>query len=197
MPANPTFFYERTLDAKGFALIAGVDEVGCGALAGPVYAAAAIVPLTSRLSLLRDSKLLSPEQRERLFTAFQQKNIRWAIGISSHEEVDLLNVRQAGLLAMRRAVEALNAQPDAVISDAFLIPGLGVPCFPVIKGDQRVKSIAAASIAAKVERDRFMQKMDEMHPGYGFAIHKGYGTRRHQLALQKLGPCPIHRKSFI
>ncbi len=197
MPAKPTFRYERHLLAQGFQVIAGVDEVGCGALAGPVYAAAVILPLESRLSLIRDSKQLSPTQRKSVFETFQKKNITWALGIATHQEVDKLNVRQASLLAMRRAVEALATKADAVISDAFSIPGLTVPCTPVIRGDCFVKSVAAASIVAKVERDRFMQEMEERYPGYGFAQHKGYGTRRHLEALERLGPCHIHRKSFV
>jgi ribonuclease HII len=194
---KPTFHHERQLISRGYRVIAGVDEVGCGALAGPVYAAAVILPLDSRLSLIRDSKQLSPAQRISLFEAFQKKNIQWGLGIATHQEVDKLNVRQAGLLAMRHAIEALAVKADAVISDAFSIPDLDVPCIPIIRGDRLVKSVAAASIVAKVERDTFMQKMDETYPGYGFAQHKGYGTKQHQKALALLGPSPIHRKTFL
>jgi len=192
----PTFHYERDLISKGFEIIAGVDEAGCGAWAGPVFAAAVILPLHSRIRLIRDSKRLSPAQRMRVIEQIKKKAIAWSVGVASQEEIDHINIRQASFLATRRALENLGVAPQAVLSDGFTIPEISVPCTSVIGGDRRVKSIAAASIIAKVHRDILMEKMDEIHPGYGFADHKGYGTKKHQEALRKLGPCSIHRKSY-
>ena len=192
----PTFSEERLLIARGLTLVAGVDEAGCGAWAGPVYAAAVILPLDSRIVLVRDSKTLSLAQRQRVIESIKQKATAWAIGISTQEEVDRLNVRRAGALAMKRAVEALSVLPQFILSDAFQIPGLAIPCKNIINGDRDVKSIAAASIIAKVERDIEMTKLDLVYPGYGFGDHKGYGTKQHQEALRKLGACAIHRMSY-
>jgi ribonuclease HII len=192
----PTFKLERQFMAQGFQILAGVDEAGCGCWAGPVYAAAVILPLDSRIGLIRDSKRLSLEQRQRVIIDIKSKATAWAVGTASHQEVDQLNIRQAGLLAMRRALEKLSIQPQAVLSDGFTIPGLSIPCQRVIGGDRLVKSIAAASIIAKVERDLEMERLDQAYPGYGFREHKGYGTKQHQLALKKLGASPIHRMSY-
>jgi len=194
--ARPTFLEERTLIAAGFLNVAGVDEAGCGCLAGPVFAAAVILPLDSRLGLIRDSKLLSEGQRFRLAADIKQRCASWAIGVATHQEIDELNIRQAAALAMRRAVEALTIAPDYILSDAFKIPGLTIPCKNIIHGDARIKSIAAASIIAKVERDKLMDELDRSYPGYGFAVHKGYATKLHQKALMRLGPCEIHRKTY-
>jgi ribonuclease HII len=193
---SPTFYEERALLAQGFSIIAGVDEVGCGCWAGPVYAAAVILPLDSRIGLIRDSKQLSAKQRERVVDTIKARAIAWAIGVASHQEVDQLNIRQAAFLASRRAIESLSIKPHHILSDGFVIPGLSIPCKRIIKGDAKVKSIAAASIIAKVARDTFMQEIDERYPEYGFAFHKGYGTRMHQNALKKFGPSPIHRMTF-
>lgn len=182
--------------AKGFQILAGVDEAGCGCWAGPVYAAAVILPLDSRIGLIRDSKRLSLEQRERVIIEIKNKATAWAVGTASHQEIDVLNIRQAAFLAMRRALESLSIQPQAVLSDGFTIPGLSIPCQRVIGGDRLVKSIAAASIIAKVERDLEMERLDQKYPGYGFRDHKGYGTKQHQIALKKLGASPIHRMSY-
>jgi ribonuclease HII len=192
----PTFKLERQFMAKGFQILAGVDEAGCGCWAGPVYAAAVILPLDSRIGLIRDSKRLSLEQRERVIIDIKNKATAWAVGTASHQEIDELNIRQAAFLAMRRALESLSIQPQAVLSDGFTIPGLSIPCQRVIGGDRLVKSIAAASIIAKVERDLEMERLDQKHPGYGFRDHKGYGTKQHQVALKKLGASPIHRMSY-
>lgn len=193
---TPTFRLERELIAQGFSLIAGVDEAGCGCWAGPVVAAAVILPLDSRIGLIRDSKTLSLSQRQRVMEKLKSKAVAWAVGVASHEEIDRLNIRNAGVLAMRRAVEGLNVKPHYVLTDAFQIPGLDVPCKNIINGDREIKSIAAASVIAKMERDLLLQELDAAYPGYGFAEHKGYGTKRHQEALKRLGPSPIHRMSY-
>lgn len=192
----PTFLEERRLITQGFLMVAGVDEVGCGCWAGPVYAAAVILPLNSRIGLIRDSKQLSAKQREHLVDQIKTKALAWAIGSASHEEVDRWNIRQAAFLATRRAIASLSTKPDHILSDGFVIPELPMPCKRIIRGDTKVKSIAAASIIAKVARDAEMRRLDQTFPGYGFAQHKGYGTRLHQRALKKLGPSAIHRMSF-
>lgn len=192
----PTFKEERALLANGFTVVAGADEAGCGCWAGPVYAAAVILPFDSRIGLVRDSKTLSLEQRQRVAAQIKEEAAAWAVGIASPEEIDALNIRRAGALAIRRAVEALAMPPQFVLVDAFHIPGLAMPQKAVIHGDALVKCIAAASVIAKTERDIEMHRLDALHPGYGFASHKGYGTKEHQAALAKLGVSPIHRKSY-
>ncbi len=192
----PTFKEERVLLAQGFAIVAGADEAGCGCWAGPVYAAAVILPFDSRIGLVRDSKTLSLDQRERVAVEIKRKATAWAVGTASAQEIDEMNIRKAGALAIRRAVEALQTAPQFVIVDAFHIAGLPMPQKAVVRGDARVKSVAAASVIAKTERDREMFRLDALHPGYGFAAHKGYGTKEHQAALAKLGPSPIHRLSY-
>lgn len=193
---TPTFRLERELIAQGFALVAGVDEAGCGCWAGPVVAAAVILPLDSRIGLIRDSKTLSLLQRQRVMEKLTATATAWAVGMASHEEIDRLNIRKAGVLAMRRAIDGLAIKPQYVLTDAFQIPNLDMPCKNIINGDREIKSIAAASIVAKVTRDLLMQDLDAVHPGYGFAEHKGYGTKQHQDALKRLGPSPIHRLSY-
>lgn len=192
----PTFKEERFLLARGFTIVAGVDEAGCGCWAGPVYAAAVILPFDSRIGLIRDSKTLSLDQRRRVAEAIKREAMAWAVGTASHEEIDRLNIRRAGALAMRRAVEGLSVAPQFVLTDAFPIPDLPMPQKAVIRGDLLIKSVAAASVIAKVERDLEMDRLDALHPGYGFARHKGYGTKAHQAALATLGPSAIHRKSY-
>lgn len=194
--SKPTFKEERELLARGFAIVAGVDEAGCGCWAGPVYAAAVILPFDSRIGLVRDSKTLSLDQRESVAARVREEAAAWAVGTASAQEVDALNIRKAGALAMRRAIEGLAMPPQFVLVDAFHVPGLPMPQKAVIRGDLRVKSIAAASVIAKVARDLEMVRLDAAHPGYGFADHKGYGTKAHQAALAKLGPSPIHRMSY-
>ncbi|HTM68618.1 MAG TPA: ribonuclease HII [Candidatus Binatia bacterium] len=192
----PSFSEERALIAKGITVIAGVDEAGCGCWAGPVFAAAVILPLDSRIGLVRDSKTLSLDQRLRVAARIREEAAAWAVGTASVEEIDRLNIRGAGALAMLRAVQGLSLAPEFVLIDAFRIPGLAVPSKSIIKGDRKVKSIAAASVLAKVSRDQHLDELDRLHPGYGFASHKGYGTKQHQAALAKLGPCAIHRMSY-
>jgi ribonuclease HII len=192
----PTFREERALLARGITLVAGVDEAGSGSWAGPVYAAAVILPFDSRIALIRDSKTLSPEQRARVAAQVREAATAWAVGTATAAEIDALNIRRAGALAMRRAVEALAVRPQYVLVDAFTIPGLDIESRGIIRGDLKVKSIAAASVIAKVARDAHLAELDRAHPGYGFAAHKGYGTKAHQDALRRLGPCPEHRMSY-
>ncbi len=195
-PPRATWRQERVLFAQGYRFIAGTDEVGMGCFAGPVIAAAVILPLEVRIDSVRDSKTLTASQRERLADVIRKKAVTWAIGESSPSEIAMLNLHWAAVEAMKRAITQLTPAPDAVLVDAYRIPGL--PCIQqaIIKGDQKVRSIAAASIVAKVHRDALMQELDRQYPGYGFSVHKGYGTKGHQEALRRLGPCPIHRQSF-
>lgn len=193
---NPTFEFEASLWGQGMNIIAGVDEVGAGCLAGPVVTAAVVLPREVNIAKLRDSKTLSPAQREKIALEIKEVTVAWAIGLSTPQEIDEINIRQADFLAMRRALEGLKIEYDAVLSDGFAIPGLVCHQQAIIKGDQKSKSIAAASIIAKVYRDALMVEYEKEFPGYGFAQHKGYGTAEHCLALKTLGPCPIHRFSY-
>jgi ribonuclease HII len=192
----PSFAVERLLLAQGFERIVGVDEAGCGALAGPVVAAAVILPIDSRLGSVRDSKLLNERRREELYSLIIERVVAWSIGVSSVEEIASLNIRGANLLAMRRAVEGIE-QAEYALVDAWTIPGIEIPQRGIIHGDRLVKSIAAASIIAKVTRDRLMRDLAVQYPMYGFEIHKGYGTKKHREAIIVHGPCPHHRPSFL
>jgi ribonuclease HII len=187
---------EEELRGQGFALIAGVDEAGRGPLAGPVIAAAAMLPPRCRLPGLHDSKLLAPAERERLYELIRKRAIAIGVGISDAKMVDRLNVLEATHWAMREAVEQLDPQPDLLLVDGRRVPGLPVRHRAVVGGDGLCASIAAASIVAKVLRDRMMAELDALYPGYGFREHKGYGTKEHQKRLLELGPCPEHRMSF-
>ena len=180
----------------GEILIAGVDEAGRGPLAGPVAAAAVILDPTRLIVGLRDSKQLSRRQREQLTVEIRRYALAWAVGWADHMEIDRLNILQASLLAMRRAVLALKLAPDKVLVDGQHVPTLGCQAQAVIKGDCKVAAISAASILAKVERDMLMQRFDREFPAYGFGIHKGYPTAVHLAALAAHGLCPIHRRSF-
>lgn len=192
---HPSFHLERQLSAQGHVVI-GVDEVGCGCLAGPVIAAAVHLPLNSRLGAINDSKLLQSVQREKLVAQFLELGMSWTVGMATAQEVDEFNVRRASLFAMRRAVLAYRGA-TFVLVDAWQIPDLSMGQRGIIHGDRLVKSIAAASVIAKVVRDRLMLEYDKDFPGYGFSEHKGYGTARHKAALAKLGPTRIHRGTFI
>lgn len=183
-------------DLQDFSGVAGVDEAGRGPLAGDVVAAAVILAPGTVIDGLNDSKKLSAAQRERLFPVIQQQAVAFAVGRASVEEIDTLNILQASLLAMTRAVLALETEPVFVYVDGNRCPPWQYPSQAVIKGDSKVAAIAAASIVAKVTRDREMDEMDRRFPGYGLKSHKGYATRAHVEALQKLGPSPIHRKTF-
>ncbi len=187
---------ERTLWAEGFLRIAGVDEVGVGPLAGPVVAAAVVFPPDVGLKGVDDSKKLAPERRRELALAIRARAAAWAVARVEREEIDRVNIYQASLLAMRRAVLALDPQPDYVLVDARRIPGLKIPQEPIVKGDARCHAIAAASILAKTERDGLMEELESQFPGYGFAAHKGYPTDAHREAIRRLGPCELHRRSF-
>jgi len=191
----PTFQVERELLTQGYKAIVGVDEVGCGALAGPVMAGAVIFPLNSRLGLVRDSKTLSYLQREKLYNQICDRATQWAVGEASADEITKYGLRPATFLAMRRAIKQIS-EADYLLVDAWKIPEIEIPQRGIIRGDQQVKSIAAASILAKVTRDRLMQKLAIKFPEYGFEQHMGYGTKRHMTAIKKHGPCLIHRKNY-
>ncbi len=180
-----------------FDLICGVDEAGRGPLAGPVCAAAVILPKGLVIPGLNDSKKLSDKRRRELFPIIQQEAVSFGIAFASQEEIDEINILQATFLAMRRAMEQLNPQPEFALIDGNRETDFGVPCKTVIKGDSLSANIAAASVLAKVTRDNWMMEAAEKYPGYGFEIHKGYGTKAHYAALEKLGPCPIHRRTFL
>ncbi|MEZ5523803.1 MAG: ribonuclease HII [Pseudomonadales bacterium] len=182
------------LDLQG--LIAGVDEVGRGPLAGPVVAAAVILDPENPIEGLADSKKLTEKRREALFPLIQERALAWCVARASEAEIDQLNILQASLLAMRRAVMGLSQQPERVLVDGNRCPELPYPSEAIVKGDSRVPAISAASILAKVIRDNEMVALDETYPGYGFAAHKGYPTSQHLSALEKLGVTPIHRRSF-
>jgi ribonuclease HII len=176
--------------------VAGVDEAGRGPLAGPVVAAAVIFKPGKHIRGVADSKTLTPKQREALFTRIVEQSLAYAVGRAEVAEIDTLNIFQATLLAMRRAIEALPLQPDHVQIDGTHCPELACSHEAIIRGDERVAVISAASIVAKVTRDREMIVLDQQFPGYGLAEHKGYSTKAHLAALYRLGPSPIHRRSF-
>jgi ribonuclease HII len=177
-------------------LLAGVDEVGRGPLAGDVVAAAVILDPANPIEGLNDSKKLTEKRRETLFVEIQERALSWSLARANVEEIDELNILHASMLAMKRAVETLVIQPEHVLVDGNRIPKWRYAAEAVVKGDSRVQAIAAASILAKVTRDREMVAFDKTYPGYGFAGHKGYPTKVHMEALDKLGPTPLHRKSF-
>ncbi|HLQ84692.1 MAG TPA: ribonuclease HII [Salinisphaeraceae bacterium] len=177
-------------------LIAGVDEAGRGPLAGPVVAAAVILPGAERMPGLADSKKLSAARRQQLAVEIRATALAWAVAQASVAEIDRLNILQASLLAMRRAVVNLAVRPAEVWIDGNQAPELAIPSRTFVRGDARIAAISAASILAKVERDQHMLELDEIHPGYGFARHKGYATKAHREALQRLGACALHRRSF-
>jgi len=185
-----------SLGWRGVGLVAGVDEAGRGPLAGPVVAAAVILDDKRRIRGLADSKQLAPATRERLYDEIRAKALCCSVGEASVEEIDSLNILQATMLAMRRAVEGLRLVPQRVLVDGNRLPVLRVPAEAIVQGDARVKAISAASILAKVHRDRLCQILHEAHPQYGFAVHKGYSTPEHLAALQLHGACAVHRRSF-
>ncbi|MCR5425709.1 MAG: ribonuclease HII [Lachnospiraceae bacterium] len=178
-------------------LICGIDEVGRGPFAGPVVAGAVILPKDCDILYINDSKKLSEKRREMLFTEIKEKAVACAVGVVSPARIDEINILQATYEAMRQAIAALGVVPDLLLNDAVTIPGVEIPQIPIIKGDAKSISIGAASIYAKVYRDHLMEKLDSVYPGYGFAKNKGYGTADHIAALRTLGPCEIHRRSFI
>ena len=187
--------YER--EYEGCGAICGIDEAGRGPLAGPVAAAAVILPKDCRILYLNDSKKLTPRRRELLYDEIMEKALAVGVGIVDHKRIDEINILQATYEAMRMAVGQLAVKPDVLLNDAVRIPGLSQLQVPIIKGDAKSVSIAAASVIAKVTRDRIMVQMDEKYPGYGFASNKGYGSAAHIAAIRTLGPCAIHRRTFI
>jgi ribonuclease HII len=190
--------HEENLRARGFRFVAGVDEAGRGPLAGPVVAAAVVLPDGFRHDSLNDSKKLTERMRESIFTEITTDGyIRWALAIIESEEIDRLNILRATHEAMRRAVAKLDPQPQHVLIDGLPVKPFPLPQTALVGGDGLSFSIAAASIVAKVTRDRLMLEHDAKFPGYDFARHKGYGTPQHLAALKKNGPCPIHRRSFL
>ena len=189
------FSYERKY-AK-YEYICGVDEVGCGPLAGPVVAAAVILPKDCDLLYLNDSKKLTENKREEIYDEIMAKAISVGIGFASPERIDEINIRQADFEAMRMALSKLSIEPDFILVDGYQIGGITKEQIAIVKGDSKSASIAAASIVAKVTRDRLMTQYDDVFPGYGFASNKGYGSKEHIQAIQELGATPIHRKTFI
>ena len=193
---SPETTHEREVLAAGHSWPAGVDEAGRGCLAGPVVAAAVLLPPDVDLPEVRDSKALTPEAREAAACRIRDLAVAWGLGIVEVEQIDRLNILRATHLAMREALEELGDRIDCALVDGLPVPGLPVPARFIVRGDQVCLSIAAASIIAKVERDRIMVELDRRYPGYGLARNKGYGTREHREALARLGPAPVHRRSF-
>ena len=187
--------YERK--NSGYQYICGIDEAGRGPWVGPVVAGAVILPKDCDILYINDSKKLSEKKREELYDVIVEKAIAWGVGFASPERIDEINILQATYEAMREAVGKLNPQPDLLLNDAVRIPKLQIPQIPIIKGDAKSVSIGAASILAKVTRDRMLRQYDELYPEYSFAKNKGYGTQEHIEALKKYGPTPLHRKTFI
>ncbi len=193
----PDFTFENEKRAEGYALICGCDEAGRGPLCGPVVAAAVILDPSVEIEGLNDSKKLSEKKRERLFDIIKEKAVAYAIAEASPEEIDEINILNASMLAMRRAVAALPIRADFALIDGNCSRGFEIPTETVVKGDAKSASIAAASILAKVTRDRQCVELDEKYPAYGIAKHKGYPTKEHMAAVRAHGPSPIHRKSFL
>lgn len=180
-----------------YSYICGVDEVGRGPLAGPVVAGAVILPKDCRILYINDSKKLSAKKREELSAEIQEKALAVGIGLSTQDRIDEINILQATYEAMRKAIASLSVEPSLLLNDAVTIPAVDIPQVAIVKGDARSISIGTASIVAKVYRDRMMEEYDKMYPGYGFASNKGYGSKEHIEALHRMGPCPLHRRSFL
>lgn len=188
--------YDESFRRRGFGLVAGIDEAGRGPLAGPVVAAAVVLPSGKRLKGLRDSKLVPEKERESLFMEILCCAPQIGVGIVDSETIDRINILRASMLAMKFAVEDLSLRPDILLIDALKLPDLDIEQVSTIKGESKSASIAAASIIAKVVRDGIMRQYDSLYPDYGFSLHKGYSTREHMEKLALLGPCAIHRRSF-
>lgn len=193
----PNFEYENIKTAEGYTAICGVDEAGRGPLCGPVVAAAVILPRDVEIEGLNDSKKLTEKKREKLFDVIKEKAIAYAIAEASAEEIDEINILNASMLAMRRAVASLPVKADFALIDGNCSRGFEIPTETVVKGDAKSASIAAASILAKVTRDRQCEELDKLYPEYGIAKHKGYPTKEHMDAVRRLGPAPIYRMSFL
>ena len=197
MSENNMWEIENRCFSEGMTLVCGVDEAGRGPLAGPVCAAAVILPPNLEIPGLTDSKKLSDKRRRELYPLIMEQAIAYGIGLATHEEIDQINILQATFLAMERALEQLRVRPDLVLIDGNRKKDFGIPAETVVKGDSLSASIAAASVLAKVTRDDIMIAMAQENPGYGFEIHKGYGTKAHYDALHTLGPSSIHRMTFL
>ena len=193
----PDYSIEQELKAQGFTCICGVDEAGRGPLCGPVFAAACILPDGLYIEGLNDSKKLTEKKREKLFDIIKKEAVAYSIASADVEEINEMNILEADLLAMRRAIDGLGVKADFAIIDGNIARDFQIPARAVVKGDSKSMSIAAASVLAKVARDRLCLELDREFPQYGIAKHKGYGTKEHKEALRKYGPSPIHRKKFI
>jgi ribonuclease HII len=200
IPASPDLNFERALWSQGVQYIAGIDEAGRGALAGPVAAGAVILPvrqdLLAQLSGVRDSKQMRPDQRAEWAQKLRLIALAWGVGLASASEIDAFGIVPATRLAAQRALQQLSIRPQHLLLDFLQLPQVSLPQTPLVKGDERSLSIAAASILAKTSRDALLCDFERQYPGYGFASHKGYGTVAHRLAMQRLGLSPIHRRSF-
>ncbi len=199
MKENPVdlWRYEREAFAEGFAVVCGVDEAGRGPLAGPVCAAAVILPRETVIEGLNDSKKLTDQKRRALYDVITERAVAYGIAFASEQEIDEINILQATFLAMERAMQKLTVRPQLALIDGNRAKDFGLPVRTIVHGDSLSASIAAASILAKVTRDQLMEELDGEYPQYGFAVHKGYGTKRHYEALREFGPCPIHRRTFL
>ena len=195
-PATARRTLENAIRRMGYGRVAGVDEVGRGCLAGPVVAAAVVLDPACPVRGLRDSKLLSPAARERLYDEIVRRAAGWSLASIEAAEIDRINIHNAALQAMRTAVTQLAPSPDFVLVDGFPLPALALPQRAVVRGDRRCAAIAAASIVAKVTRDRHMRRLHAADPRFGFDRHKGYATRQHLAAIERFGPAPVHRRSF-
>lgn len=195
---NELWKFEHIAFDEGYSCVCGVDEAGRGPLAGPVCAAAVILPPDLVIEGLNDSKKLTDKRRRALYDVITEQALAYGIAFASEQEIDEINILQATFLAMRRAVEQLRLRPELALVDGNREPDFGeIPVRTIIKGDSLSANIAAASILAKVTRDRFMEEQDAIYPQYGFALHKGYGTQAHYATLRAHGPCPIHRRTFL
>lgn len=191
------FSFEKQFRDSGYKIICGTDEAGRGPLAGPVVAGACILPEGLIIEGLDDSKKLSEKKREKLYAEICEKAVAWSVALSTPQEIDEINILQASLQAMRRAIDSLPVKPDFVLVDGNIDKGFQIPAKAVVGGDAISQSIAAASILAKVTRDRMCAELHEKYPQYNFAKHKGYPTKDHKLAVYEFGPCPEHRRSFL
>ena len=194
----PDYEYEKAAVSSGFNTVCGVDEAGRGPLAGPVCAAAVILPEDTVIEGLDDSKKLSEKKRERLYDEIIERAVAYCVAYGTLEEIESVNILEATFIAMNRAIDGLKVKPDFAIIDGNRVPkGIKIPCATLVKGDSKSMSVAAASILAKVTRDRLMLTYDEKYPQYNFKKHKGYGTKEHTELLKQYGPSPIHRLSFL
>jgi ribonuclease HII len=196
LAAGAPYRFESAAWRRGITRLAGVDEAGRGPLAGPVVAAAVVLPPGTRIAGVDDSKRLPPDERQRLFGVIRERAVAVGVAVVDHVTIDRLNILQATRVAMGQALAALDAEPELVLTDYVTVPGLRCPQRNLVEGDRRSASVAAASIIAKVTRDRIMEEADREYPVYGFGRHKGYPTPEHRMALERHGPCALHRRTF-